>query len=55
LLFIDSHTKYIKEVLIITIQDLKKKKSTLKGIIGLYSISKCKGAKRLQGRSKGII
>jgi hypothetical protein len=40
LLFINSYTKYIKGVLVIITQNLKKKKSILKGIIGFHLISK---------------
>ena len=36
----DSYTKYIKKALVITTQDLKKKKSALKKIGGFCSISK---------------
>jgi hypothetical protein len=35
----NSYTKYIKGVLVITTQDLKKKKSILKKIIGFLSTS----------------
>jgi hypothetical protein len=40
LLFIDSYTKYIKGVLIITTQDLKKKKLILERVLRLYNTSK---------------
>ena len=36
----DSHIKYIKGALVITPQDIKKKKSVLKRAMGLYSTSK---------------
>ena len=36
----DNYTKYIKGALVITTQDLKKKKSILEKIVGFYSISK---------------
>ena len=36
----DSYIKYIKGALVITPQDIKKKKSVLKRIIGFYNTSK---------------
>ena len=36
----DSYIKYIKGALVMTPQDIKKKKSILKRVIGLHSTSK---------------
>ena len=36
----NSHTKYIKGALVMTPQDIKKKKSVLKRVMGFYSTSK---------------
>jgi hypothetical protein len=54
LLFTDSHTKYIKGALVITTQNLKKKKSILERIIGFFSTSKASTYKVIKIFRRGI-